>query len=79
MTTGQVGGVFTVQSRRREGLARALMLGIVADSIRVHGLSKLILFTSPSSPGAPELYESIGFERLGDFGLLFGKPANAAS
>jgi RimJ/RimL family protein N-acetyltransferase len=74
--TGQIGGVYTVEARRRQGLARTLMRALVADSSRVHGLSKLILFTSPASPGAPQLYESLGFEHIGDFALLFGEPAD---
>jgi predicted GNAT family acetyltransferase len=69
---GQVGGVYTIPSRRRKGLARALMHRLIADCATLHRLDKLILFTEPKNRPARRLYESLGFVQIGAFGLLFG-------
>ncbi len=69
---GQVGGVFTVPERRRRGLGRAVMLALLEDASLHLGLKKLILFTGEHNEAARRLYESIGFSKIGYFGLLFG-------
>ena len=45
---------------------------LMSDSYRRRRLKKLILFTSEKNDAAQRLYESLGFERFGEFGLLFG-------
>jgi predicted GNAT family acetyltransferase len=68
----QVGGVYTVPERRGEGLALAAMSTLVNDSRDAHHLEQLFLFTGEENVAARRLYESLGFERFGHFGLFFG-------
>jgi predicted GNAT family acetyltransferase len=73
-TTAQIGGVFTSPDDRRQGLSRAVMTGIIRDSRHIHHLDRLFLFTGEENVPARRLYESLGFERVGYFGLFFGEP-----
>jgi predicted GNAT family acetyltransferase len=69
---GQVGGVYTRPADRRKGLARAVMQLLIEDSRTRLGFEKLILFTGEDNAAARRLYESMGFEPAGAFGLLLG-------
>lgn len=69
---GQVGGVYTRPADRRKGLARAALRLLIEDSTDHHGFERLILFTGEDNHGARRLYESLGFEAGGAFGLLLG-------
>jgi predicted GNAT family acetyltransferase len=69
---GQVGGVYTRPADRRKGVARAAMRLLVKDASEYHHFEKLILFTGEDNQGARALYESLGFESAGAFGLLLG-------
>ena len=71
---GQVGGVYTRPGYRGRGLARITMEKLMRDSWQRHRLERLILFTGEDNRGARALYEALGFERRGYFGLLFGTP-----
>lgn len=75
--SGQLGGVYTVPDRRRRGHSRTLMRCLMADCANVYRFEKLILFTGASNRAAQGLYESLGFARIGEFGLLFGRWRNA--
>jgi predicted GNAT family acetyltransferase len=69
---GQVGGVYTRPADRRKGLSRAVMRLLIEDcSKRLH-FEKLVLFTAEDNMAARKLYESLGFEAAGAFGLLLG-------
>ncbi len=70
---GQVGGVYTRPSHRKQGLAGAVMRLLIDDSRRRLGFDKLILFTGEDNTAARTLYESVGFEAAGAFGLLLGE------
>ena len=59
--------------RRRTGLSRAVMGALISDLRRVHRLEKLFLFTCEDNRPARRLYESLGFEQFGHFGLFFGE------
>lgn len=72
----QVGGVYTVPDRRRCGLSRAVMQALLRDADRVHAVTRVVLFTGERQQAARALYESLGFEPIGAFGLFFGEPAN---
>ena len=72
---GQVGGLYTIPGKRRAGLATTLMQKLIDDSANALALSKLILFTGDTNIAAQRLYESLGFNRMGDFALLFGTPS----
>jgi predicted GNAT family acetyltransferase len=69
---GQVGGVYARPADRKKGFARAAMELLIEDSREHHRFEKLILFTGEENQGARRLYESLGFELDGAFGLLLG-------
>jgi ribosomal protein S18 acetylase RimI-like enzyme len=69
---GQVGGVYTVPAERRKGLSRAVMQLLIEDCRTRLGFEKLVLFTGEDNSSARKLYESLGFEAAGGFGLLMG-------
>jgi ribosomal protein S18 acetylase RimI-like enzyme len=72
-TMAQVGSVFTVPDHRRRGLGRAVMTKLIRDSRLEHRLDRLFLFTGEENAAARQLYESLGFESFGHFGLFFGE------
>lgn len=69
---GQVGGVYTRPAERKRGLAKAVMRLLIEDCRKRLGFAKLILFTGEDNAAARRLYESLGFEAAGGFGLLLG-------
>jgi ribosomal protein S18 acetylase RimI-like enzyme len=71
-TVGQVGGVYTRPADRQKGLARAAMYQLMEDSRDEHRFATLILFTGEDNVAARRLYQSLGFEVAGAFGLLLG-------
>jgi RimJ/RimL family protein N-acetyltransferase len=71
-TVGQVGGVYTRPADRKKGIAQAAMRVLIDDAAAYHRFTKLILFTGEDNVGARRLYESLGFEAAGAFGLLLG-------
>jgi ribosomal protein S18 acetylase RimI-like enzyme len=75
---GQVGGVYTRPRDRRKRHSGAVMRQLIADSCSRLHFEKLILFTGEDNRPARILYESLGFEAAGAFGLLLGeRRANA--
>ncbi|MGE3275365.1 MAG: GNAT family N-acetyltransferase [Vicinamibacterales bacterium] len=74
----QVGGVFTRPDDRRKGLSRAVMQTLLRDAVLTHRLTRIILFTGERQQPARALYESLGFEKIGVFGLFFGERASPA-
>jgi len=69
---GQVGGVYTRPADRRKGLSRAVMQLLIADCRERLRFEKLVLFTGEDNMAARKLYETLGFEPAGAFGLLLG-------
>jgi len=67
---GQVGGVYSRPEERRKGFARAVMRGLMAD-VR-HRFERLVLFTGDDNVSAQRLYESLGFQSGGSFGVFLG-------
>jgi predicted GNAT family acetyltransferase len=72
-TIAQVGGVFTPPEHRRHGLSRAVMIKLMRDSVHMHHLERLFLFTGEQNTPARRMYESLGFQTFGHFGLFFGE------
>ena len=70
---GQIGGVFTLPENRRKGYSKLCMKQLIIDSRNIHQLNILILFTKEDNVAAQGLYESLGFEHIGYFGLIFGQ------
>ncbi len=68
---GQVGGVYTIPSERRKGLARRVMQEIMREVQERHALRKLIIFTDEKNQPARGLYESLGSSFRGYYALLF--------
>lgn len=71
-TIAQLGGVYTLPDYRRKGVARAVINRIFSDATNVHKISTLSIFTGENNAGAQKLYESIGFQRAGIFGMILG-------
>jgi len=61
----QVGGVFTEPGLRGRGIARELMIALLAE-IEGQG-RRAVLFVKPSNAPARALYKSLGFAEVGDF------------
>jgi predicted GNAT family acetyltransferase len=71
-TIAQIGGVFTLPDHRRRGLSTDLMIRLMHDAYDLHRLDRLFLFTGEGNVAARRMYESLGFESFGHFGLFFG-------
>ena len=67
---GQIGGVYTRPEERRKGFARAAMRALMID-VR-HRFERLVLFTGADNVSAQRLYESLGFQPGGSFGIFLG-------
>jgi uncharacterized protein len=65
----QVGGVFTPPARRGRGYARA---AVAASLARAHarGVQRSVLFTAETNQAARRAYAALGYEAIGDFGLV---------
>ena len=68
---GQIGGVFTIPEKRYKGYSKLCMKQLLIDSKKIHKLNTLILFTGENNIAAQNLYESLGFQKIDDFGLIF--------
>lgn len=69
---GQIGGVYVRPTDRHKGFARAAMQRLIRDGRDYHRFKKLILFTGEDNLAARRLYEALGFEVAGAYGLLLG-------
>lgn len=65
----QIGGVFTPQTLRQQGYARAVVAGALLVA-REAGAAGAILFTGQGNDSAQKAYDALGFERVGDYGLV---------
>ena len=65
----QVGSVFTPRERRGRGHGRAVVAGSLLDA-RQRGAHRSVLFTGEENHPARRAYEALGFEAVGDYGLL---------
>ena len=66
----QIGPVWTPVQHRNRGYARSIV-ALTLEQARREGVEKAILFTD--SPSAIRAYESVGFSRIGDFGITLLK------
>jgi len=70
----QIGGVFTPPALRGRGFARAVVAGSLLAA-RTRGVERSILFTGVDNRAAQSAYRALGYERVGDYGLvLFAEP-----
>jgi len=65
----QIGAVFTPQTLRQHGYARAVVAGALLTA-REAGVAGAILFTGQDNDAAQKAYDALGFERVGDYGLV---------
>jgi RimJ/RimL family protein N-acetyltransferase len=73
----QVGGVYTPPELRGRGYAGAVVAGQLLD-VREEGVVRAVLFTQADNHAARRAYQRIGFELVGDYGLLlFAAPIGA--
>jgi GNAT superfamily N-acetyltransferase len=63
----QLGGIYTPPEYRGRGYAKVSVAGSLITA-RERGVSRAVLFTS--NPSAARSYEGVGFQRLGDYGLI---------
>jgi predicted GNAT family acetyltransferase len=70
--TGQVGGVYSRPQVRGMGFAAAVMRQLMVDCRLNHHFERLVLFTGEDNSAARRLYEALGFEASGAFGLFLG-------
>ena len=65
----QVGGVWTPPALRSQGYAGAVVAGSLLDA-RGAGARRSILFTQEENSAAQACYRGLGYEEIGDYGLL---------
>jgi len=65
----QIGGVWTPVPLRGRGYARCVVAGALQSALST-GASRAVLFTPESNLPARCAYESVGFEVVGDYGLI---------
>ncbi|MFL5357544.1 GNAT family N-acetyltransferase [Archangium sp.] len=65
----QVGGVFTPPVLRGRGYARAAVAGSLRTAL-AEGCQSAVLFTPVENLPAQRAYRAIGFEEVGDYGLI---------
>ena len=65
----QLGGVFTPRADRNRGYARRVVAGMLAVA-RDEGVTRAVLFTGPQSVFAQRAYQAIGFQQIGEYGLV---------
>lgn len=66
--TVQIGGVFTPPSHRSKGYGRAVVAGSLALA-RSQGIERSVLFTGHDNHAAQRAYQSLGYQRCGEFGM----------
>lgn len=70
---GQVGGVYTLPPFRSLGLSKITMRHLLSDCKDIHSHRKSILFTDEKNLPAQKVYESLGYRRIGFYGIFFAK------
>lgn len=65
----QIGGVWTPVAQRGRGYARAAVAGALLAA-RASGTARSILFTGVENRAARAAYRALGYERIGDYGLV---------
>ena len=50
------------------------MNALISDSVHLHGLERLVLFTGEHNDAARRMYDTLGFSTIGDFALFMCDP-----
>ena len=69
----QVGGVFTPKRYRSKGFSKLCMKKLIYDCKIKLSLKTIILFTGIENIPAQKVYEGIGFKKIGNYGMYFGR------
>jgi len=67
--TVQLGGVWTPPEYRGRGYGRSVVAGALVMALET-GVRRAVLFTGADNRPAQSAYKSLGFTRVGDFGLV---------
>lgn len=68
----QIGGVWTPPPLRSQGYARAAVAGALLAA-RERGVPRSVLFTEEDNHPAKAVYRALGYQRVGDYGMvMFG-------
>ena len=70
---GQIGGVWTPPEFRGRGYARSVVAGSLVAAGKL-GVRRAVLFADPYNAAARSAYLAIGFEIVGDYGLVLFAP-----
>lgn len=73
--TAEIKRMFVQRSARRQGVARAIVMQLLADA-RQFGYRRVRLETGNRQPEAIALYAACGFERIAPFGPYVGDPTS---
>jgi RimJ/RimL family protein N-acetyltransferase len=73
----QVGGVWTPPDLRGRGYARAVVAGSLL-AVGAEGIRRAVLFTDDDNAPAQRAYLALGFERVGDYGIILLARPNRA-
>ena len=65
----QIGGVWAPPEMRRRGYGRAVVAGALVVA-RTEGVARSVLFTDEENVAARTAYLSLGYQRVGDYGLV---------
>ena len=65
----QIGGVWTPPAERGQGYARNVVAGALVAA-RAAGVSRAVLFTETDNHAAQAVYRSLGFIRIGAYGIV---------
>lgn len=68
---GQIGGVYTLPEFRKQGYSKATIINMLNDCSVEHALGRMILFTGEKNIASQRLYESLGFLKVGHYGMFF--------
>lgn len=72
--TVQVGGVYTDEVHRGQGHARSVVAGSLRDAHNA-GATQAFLFTEMDNIPGQRAYEALGFEQVGDYGMVVLDPS----
>ena len=68
-TCVQIGGVWTPPDLRGQGFARAVVAGSLLAA-RERDVQRSVLFTEVDNHFAKSAYRALGYERIGDYGMV---------
>jgi RimJ/RimL family protein N-acetyltransferase len=69
----QIGGVWTPREVRGRGYARSVVAGSLLAA-RKQGVARAVLFADPANAAARRAYQFLGFQIVGDYGLVLLTP-----